>query len=247
MKRLVCVVLWAAMGCGASETEPTASAPTSGGGSGTSSAGGEWRASASPEPEARDDGFAVEGLDGTISPQAVEAGVSSVLPAITDCFAARYDALEVLSGDFTLGFRIARDGRVASVKLLQSTVGDRETERCIVRAARTIRFAKPTGGEADASQSLGLDLPDDVRPPVAWPRERGARLVSANGGPSLKHRCGVESEVFVTAYVGRGGRPLAVGAAGDAEGTALDCVAKAVSAWKFPDPGSYPAKVSFSF
>jgi hypothetical protein len=71
--------------------------------------------------------------------------------------------------------------------------------------------------------------------------------VSANGGPSLKHRCGVESEVFVTAYVGRGGRPLSVGAAGDAEGTALDCVAKAVSAWKFPDPGSYPAKVSFSF
>ncbi len=41
---------------------------------------------------------------------------------------------------------------------------------------------------------------------------------------------------------------LAVGASTSQQENAvnLDCVASAVSQWTMPDPGSYPAKVTFS-
>jgi hypothetical protein len=237
MKRLTLMFVCVWMGCGSSE-------PTSA--SEERSSGSEFRVGSGGEHD--DDGFQIEGLDGTIDPGAVEAGVNSVITSIAECFGARYDEVEVLSGDFTLAFRIARDGSVMTARLLRSTIGDRETERCIVRVARTIRFAKPSGGEAEASHTLGLDLPDDVRPPVTWPVAKAQNLVSSNGGPSLKVRCGAETaELSVTAYVNPGGRALAVGAAGDVEAMALDCVANAVRGWRFSDPGSYPAKVSFSF
>jgi hypothetical protein len=236
MKRLVWVFACVWIGCSGAQETPARE---------ESSSGSEFHLDLGEE---RDDGMILEGLDGTIEPSAVEAGVSSVVPSIMECFGSRYDAVEVLSGDFTLGFRIARDGSVMSARLLRSTVGDRETERCIVHVARTIRFAKPKGGEADATHSLGMELPEDVRPPVSWPVEKAQKLVSSNGGPSLKLRCGAEAaELLVTAYVRRGGKAIAVGAAGDVEAHALDCVADAVSGWRFADPGSYPAKVSFTF
>lgn len=239
MKRLATLIMIGLTGCG-------------GGSEASRGETEEWTVgserTASESHVERDDGMQVEGLEGTIDPAAVEAGVSSALQSIVGCFGERYDELEVLSGDFTLGFRIARDGSVISARLLDSTVGDRETERCVVRAARAIRFTRPSNGEAEASHSLGIDLPDDVRPPVSVPVAQAQRLVSSNGGHALKLRCGAEAaELAVTAYVAPGGRAMAVGAAGDVESRALDCVADAVRGWRFSDPGSYPAKVTIAF
>jgi hypothetical protein len=240
MKRLTWAIACVCMGCGGAETASDREE--------TSSGAESFRLDSDTDGDGDDDGIAIEGLDGTIDPHSVEVAVNGSIPSFAECFGARYGDLDVLSGEFTLGFRIARDGSVITARLLQSTVGDRETEHCIVRVARKVRFAKPNGGEAEASHSLAMELPDDVRPPVLWPVAKAQNLVSSNGGPALKVRCGAESaELLVTAYVQRGGRAMAVGASGDVEATALDCVADAVSGWRFADPGSYPAKVSFSF
>jgi hypothetical protein len=238
MKRLTWVVacIWA--GCGGSAaTTPQSEERSSG---------------AEPfhlttESEA-DDGFEVEGLDGSIDAHSVEVAVNASISSFAECFGSRYDAVEVLSGDFTIGFRIARDGAVITARLLRSNVGDRETEHCLVRVARNVRFPRPNGGEADASHSLTMELPEDVRPPVTWPVDKSQKLVSTNGGAALKLHCGAEAaEVVVTAYVRRGGKVISVGASGDVEASALDCLADGVKGWRFSDPGSYPAKVSVTF
>jgi hypothetical protein len=238
MKRLTWVFAWFWLGCGGSAaTTPEREESSSG-----------------SEPfhlvteSEQDDGFEVEGLDGSIDAHSVEVAVNASIPSFAECFGARYDAVDVLSGDFTIGFRIARDGSVITARLLRSNVGDRETEHCLVRVALRVRFPKPNGGEADASHSLSMELPEDVRPPVTWPVDKAQKLVSTNGGAALKLHCGAESaEVVVTAYVRRGGRVISVGASGDVETSALDCLAHGVSSWRFSDPGSYPAKVSITF
>lgn len=226
----------ALVGCGGSEA--------SGGGSGIepgaqrASEGGER---ARGESQDADDGILIEGLDGTIRPEAVEDGVHSVLPQMFDCFTARYDDLEVLAGEVTIGFRIAVDGRVAAAKLLKSTLGDRVTERCILSIARTIRFSRPNGGEAEASHSFGVALPEDTRAPEIWPSQRASRQLG--NGASLKSCGSVEGALTAAIYIGPGGRPLAAGASGDMDDRALDCVANKLSSLRFDDPGSYPAKI----
>lgn len=202
------------------------------------SAGGERTSQSAGED---DDGILIEGLDGTIRPEAVEDGVHSVLPQMFDCFTSRYDELEVLGGEVTIGFRIAIDGRVASAKMLRSTLGDRATERCILNIARTIRFTRPHGGEAEASHSFGVALPEDTRAPEVWPSQRVSRQL---GNGSALRACGAaEGPLTAAIYIGPGGRPLAAGASGDMDDRALDCVAKKLSSLRFDDPGSYPAKV----
>jgi hypothetical protein len=75
----------------------------------------------------------------------------------------------------------------------------------------------------------------------------GLEELIASSGTAVRGQCG-PGRYQVTAYVSPGGAPLAVGVATDSSdaGANLDCVATAVRAWHFPDPGSYAGKVSFT-
>ncbi len=204
--------------------------------------GGEQSAASSPE-----DDMQIEGILGTISQMAIEDGIQRNLGRITRCFSDRYHAIDVLGGEMEMSFRIKLDGTVRWVYLRRSTVGDRDTERCILNVLSRITFARPHGGEAEFSTPLTLDPPEDVRPPVAWPASRVASLV-ASAGPGLVSSCAATGEGFhVTAYVAPGGQVIAAGAAVDHPEIVepLDCVAAGVRSWTMPDPGSYPAKVTF--
>lgn len=231
MKRLVVGLMLASWACGGSsdEEETTAQETTS---------GHEEHRHAD-----EDDGVAIEGLMGTISPMAVERGIEPRMGAFLQCFSERYHAVEVLGGHIELAFRIRTDGSVRWVYPRRSTIGDRATERCLVEQAARIRFSRPQGGEAEFAYPLELDPPDDVRPPLNWDstyveEHVGARDVSSCGRGSYS----------VTVYIAPGGRVLAAGASSEDQGAAdhLDCVADAVSEWEMPDPGSYPAKVTFA-
>jgi hypothetical protein len=204
--------------------------------------GGELAAEPNPEDEMQ-----IEGILGTISELAIEDGIQRNLGRITRCFSNRYDEVDVLGGQMEMSFRVKTDGTVRWVYLRRSTVGDRDTERCILNILSRITFARPHGGEAEFSTPLSLDPPEDVRPPVEWPSSRVSSLVSSNG-PALISSCAATGEGFhVTAYVGPGGEVLAAGAAVDHPDIVepLDCVANGVLGWSMPDPGSYPAKVTF--
>ncbi len=194
---------------------------------------------------ARNDGAQIEGLMGTISSDAVERTMEARMGRFLRCFQRRHEAVEVLGGTIDLAFRVRVDGTVLWVYPRESTIGDRETERCILEAARSARFAPPRGGEAEFAYPLTLDTPPEVRPPLHWDASRVAAKVEENRGEIVD--CG-PGPYTVTVYVAPGGQVLAAGASTTDPERAddLDCVARSVSTWSMPDPGSYPAKVTFS-
>ena len=201
-----------------------------------------------PPPAERREGVSISGLMGTISAEFVRDTLQLRQDRFLRCFTQRLDDVSVLGGTIELAFRVRVDGTVRWVYPRRSTVGDRETERCVLEVASTVHFRRPNGGEAEFSWPFEVGLADDVRPPLNWGPERiAAPLASANG---LAARCrapGTQSTFAVTAYVGSGGRVLAAGAAAsDVDGLpAIDCVLEAVRAFQAPDPGAYPAKITF--
>jgi hypothetical protein len=201
----------------------------------------------SEEEEDLDSDVGVSGTLGTIPTHRIQERLQPKLSSFQECFAQRSREVEFVSGEIELYFRVKLDGSVRSVFPRGSTIGDRDTERCIVAIASRTRFPNPRGGgEAEFAWRFEVDIPQDIRPPVAWNSERAAAALRQHA--SAVRACRKSARYTVTAYVAPGGTVMAAGAASSAfEGEgALDCVVDAVRGWKMPDPGSYPAKVTFT-
>jgi hypothetical protein len=193
-----------------------------------------------------DNDVEVRGTLGTIPTHLIQQRLEPKLASFQNCFVERSRQVECIAGQIELYFRVKLDGSVRSVFPRVSTIGDRETEQCILAVASRTRFPSPRGGgEAEFAWQFEVDPLRDVRPPVAWESERAASALRQHAG-SIR-ACHKNARYTVTAYVAPGGTVLTAGAASSAfEGAgALDCVADAVRSWAMPDPGSYPAKVTF--
>lgn len=66
--------------------------------------------------------------------------------AIRACYEAQLQIHEGLAGKITARWTIGMDGRVASVSVVQSSLGNTSVEQCIQRTLRRMRFEKPEGG-----------------------------------------------------------------------------------------------------
>lgn len=202
---------------------------------------------ASGAERAQDEGdtMSVAGLRGTLSQHEIQNALEPRMPKFSRCVQKRAGEVEWVSGAVEFQFLVALDGSVKRVFPSQSSMGDRDTERCMLEVAQATRFPPPRGGEAEFAWSLEVPIDPDVREPVSWTAaDVQAALVEAL--PQLKAQCG-GSAYQVTAYVDTEGRVVAAGAAAGDEASAagLDCVAQAVQALSFPSPGSYAAKLSF--
>lgn len=182
---------------------------------------------------------------GTIPQRAIDERFEMKQQTFLRCFFDGSEQLDVLGGRMEFYFRIANDGGVRWVIPRASTVGDRATEQCLLKVAAKMKFPPPQGGdEAEFSKPIEVDAAA-ARPAVSWDASRVASVVSQQ--QRTIDECG-DGAFTVTAYVAPGGHVLAAGVAiADEAGlAALDCVAAAVKAWTMPDPGSYPAKVTFT-
>ncbi len=188
----------------------------------------------------------VGGLLGSIPRHAVEQTLNARIERFGRCFFARSEQLEVLGGRMTLKFRIATDGSVRWVLPARSSVGDRDTERCVLEKAATVRFPPPTGGEAEASWSFEMEPDERIRPPASVHVSQFEALAVEHAS-GLRRACG-GGPFEVTVYIAPGGQLLAAGVATDdpEQASALDCVITQVRQWEsWPDPGSYVGKGSF--
>jgi len=204
----------------------------------TSTSGSERRAPV-------DDGVAVTGLMGTIRQDEVVNALSPRMPRFVRCFSQRMGDVELLGGDIRLSFRIHTDGSVAWVYPLETDIGDRDTERCVLSVASQTRFPRPRGGEAEFQWGFGLDPSEDIRPPLNWQADALGRR--ADDVATLGRSCRASGTYVITAYINPGGEVLAAGGTmpdQDSE-AALDCILDAVRGMEMPDPGSYPAKITF--
>lgn len=203
-------------------------------------------ATAGAEQPAKRGGMQVEGILGTIPQRKIEGTLQAKMKAFQRCFFDGSADVEMIGGHIKFYFRVGLDGRVEYVHPRGSSIGHRPTELCLLARARETKFPEPKGGgPAEFVWGFEIEPSDGVRAAVTWPSERVQAAVSEHQAQLAE--CTNGGHFKVTLYVSPGGRVLAAGAAADSQPAAerIDCIVDAVKAWQLPDPGSYPAKVTF--
>jgi hypothetical protein len=227
---IVLALLIGAAGCGG--PEPIPQAPT------------QEKAVARPKKK---QAMQVLGQLGSLDEGKVNDTFQRLLPQLGDCMGKGAGKIEFLAGHVKVLVRIAMDGSAHWAYLSESTIGDRDTEKCILSAVKRTTWPPPVEGEGQAEKAFDFDPSPDVRDAVAWePDHVQKQLQSAHG--KLAHCIGgARGPYRVTAYIDRDGSVMGAGVAvPDERGeSAADCIADATKAVKFPSPGSWPAKVTF--
>jgi hypothetical protein len=199
-----------------------------------------------PPPEPQGPKLFVQQELGDLDQNDTERAFDRVRVQIVECHKKGLERVEYEGGDVQFFLRIGQDGRAKWAVLEDSTIGDRDTERCMIDALMRADWPKPRGGEAQARKSYGFDPPG--RKAAAWSPDRVAHILGKNA--ELATKCKSNGKVKVTLYVGphgTAGRVVAAGAAAPKESeAAAECLLDGVKDWKqLPSPGSYGAKVSF--
>jgi len=187
----------------------------------------------------------VESEIGGMNEDDVDQAFATLKDPILACVEHRAARVKELGGHFQLALRIDREGHAVSAYLRESTIGDRETERCILDLARDATWPKPLGGEGLADRSFDVDPPAE---PIMWDEKKVKRAVSTVAAGLRRCRRGADGDFTATAYVRPNGRVLAAGvappsAAGD---EAVDCIVDTISKMRFASPGRRAAKVTFA-
>jgi hypothetical protein len=185
---------------------------------------------------------------GGLNEDAVEATFKTSLEALQNCLNDGSSRVEFLGGSVAFFLKIGASGRVEHAHLESSTLGDRATERCMLKALRRKHWPKPVGGEVGlARKSFEFDPPSDVRPPTDWPEEEVRPTVEKMNGKLRSCKNGRRGQFRATAYVAADGSVLSASVTPpDEDGEQeVDCLVEVVEQTTFPSPGSWPAKVSF--
>ncbi len=233
MRLLLAALAAAVIGCGASSTEPPPAAPVS----------------APPRHSAPR--LHLQSELGQIDEAATSKTFSRSQSALMRCYTQGQGRLDYLAGDVKFFLRVQPDGHLRWAFVEQSTLGDHETEACMLEVLHSIAWPLPDGGDAEVHHDLGFDAPPGVRAPTDWSDGRVAQAVEHSSGAAAACKTHGTAVFQVTAYVGPdhgGGRVIAASVAAPSAAAAadVDCLLGVVRGMKLPSPGSYPAKVSFS-
>ncbi|HEX7666739.1 MAG TPA: AgmX/PglI C-terminal domain-containing protein [Polyangiaceae bacterium] len=185
---------------------------------------------------------------GSIDPNAVERQFEKLQGKIQGCFKTGLGKVEYLNGDVSVFLRVGTDGSVKYGYFEDSSLGDRDTEKCILSTLTGASWPKPQGGEAEVRKSFGFDAPGDVRAPTAWSGDKIAAALGKAQSQIDGCKAGVSGTFKGAAYVqpdGKKGKVQAVGLAAPSKEGAdkIDCLIGVVQGLELPSPGSYAAKV----
>jgi hypothetical protein len=221
--------------CGGSEPKPK---------------GPEPEAQAAPTPEAPKPNMTVSAELGEIDQAEADRTFQRLQPRLMGCYMEGQKRIEYLSGEVHFFVRVGQDGTARWAYLEESTLGDRDSERCMLDLVTAAHWPRPSGGDAEVRNPIVFEPPGNVRRPVAWSSDRIAAALGSHGDDAAKCKKGMSGNFKVTAYVEPAGKHGKVQAAGvafsnkDANARA-ECIVDAVLHMKMPSPGSYTAKVSF--
>jgi hypothetical protein len=199
------------------------------------------------EPAKKKSGFGVQQEMGELDEKKTTATFEHVSSDLQKCFAQGVGRLSYLSGEVRLVVRITESGAAKWAYVKESTLGDRQTENCMLGVLKSASWPKPVGGEGQAEKGLSFDPGGDERPPVAWTPDRlGAALAKAKHDLAACRSSAGTGPMQATLYVGTDGKAQAVGvSSSDEKGEkAVPCIQSALEKITFPSPGSWPAKVT---
>lgn len=186
---------------------------------------------------------------GGLNEDEVDAVFKTSLSSLEKCLNSGAARVEFLSGSVSFHLKVDSAGRAAQAYLERSTLGDRETEKCMLSALKSKTWPKPVGGVYGlARKSFDFDSPNDVRPPLDWDSERAQKVLKKLDEKLRECRDGSSGAFEATAYVSTEGSvvTLSVTPPDEAGEAAVDCLVEALRGASFPSPGSWPAKITFS-
>jgi hypothetical protein len=190
----------------------------------------------------------IKGLRGTLNTDDVYQTMDTRQPALEQCIAQSRRRLRWIHGAIKFGFKVAPDGSVEEVRTLESNIGHRVLESCLVAAVAATHFPEPDG-DASANFEWGLRVePASARVPDVLDPEVLDKTLKKHS-PKILDACEVKrhKERFaITAYVTRRGKIVSAGAVArpaQAE-EKVDCVLEGLAALKLPKLKK-EAKVSF--
>ncbi|HVJ93158.1 MAG TPA: AgmX/PglI C-terminal domain-containing protein [Labilithrix sp.] len=155
-----------------------------------------------PKEEQRN-GPMVEQELGSIDERAVERKFDELQSKLQTCHQQARERVEYLAGDVKVFLRVGKDGRVKYSFFEESTLGDREMEKCILDVFSAATWPKPQGGEAEVRNGFGWPAGGE-RAPTPWgPEKVLLALEEEKGVKKVVDKCksGVSGEFRVTAYV----------------------------------------------
>jgi hypothetical protein len=200
-------------------------------------------ADAPPVQEKIDPGpTSVESDIGGLNEEAVESAFTSL--GVQDCLDQASQRLREIGGAFKLKVRIKREGSVRWAYFSESTLGDRDTEKCLLDRVMAKAWPKPLGGEGIAEKAFEID---PQRKPVVL-QEKYLRIeVDKARAATAKCRRGIRGMFLATIYVRPDGKVAAAGVAPPNEKgeTVADCVVEAILKTRFRGASPRPAKISF--
>lgn len=148
-------------------------------------------------------GAAVSQELGSIDQRAVEQTLAKLETKLETCHKQGRDRVEYLSGDMKVFLRIGQDGRVKYSYFTESTVGDRDTEKCILDLFGGAQWPKPQGGEAEVRNGFGWSAGGE-RQPAAWTADKVSNALEEDKDAKTalaKCKEGISGDFHVTAYV----------------------------------------------
>lgn len=141
---------------------------------------------------------------GSIDQRQVEKTFANLVQGqLENCHKQGRERIEVLTGDVKVFLRIDGNGRVKYGFFEDSTMGDRETEKCILGVLDATSWPKPEGGEAEVRSGFGWG-PGGEREPTSWSSENVTSALADSKDVRKnvdKCRAGVKGDFRVTAYV----------------------------------------------
>ena len=170
-----------------------------------------------------------------------------VSTGLTGCYEKGQQRVAYLAGEVRFAVRVAMDGSARWAFVKDSTLGDRETEVCMLGVLRATSWPRPQGGEGLVEGPVTFEPSGEEKPPVAWtPDQLGPAYKNAKFKLGQCRKKAGTKALKATMYVDTDGKALAVGVSStDEKGdAAADCVIDALKKLKFRSPGGYASKVS---
>jgi hypothetical protein len=192
--------------------------------------------------------FSMGGQLGSLDEGKVNETFATLVPRFGECLSQGSSRVEFLGGHVKFAIRIALDGNAKWAYFAESTLGDRDTERCMLSAAKSARWPLPQEGEGQAQRSFDFDPSPDVREAVPWGTDRISKALGSARGKLGQCANRAPGKYHATVYVHTNGTAMAAGVAPpDERGETgpVDCMVDVIKAMRFPSPGSWPAKVMF--
>jgi len=185
---------------------------------------------------------------GGLDEDKVNSAFESTLSGLERCLHQGSSRVEFLGGSVSFFVKIDSAGKVDGAYLEKSTLGDRDTEKCMLDAMRSRTWPKPVGGEHGlARKSFDFDPPNDVRAPVEYDEghlHKGLGKIT----DKLASCKNAKGSYEATMYVATDGSVLSAGVTPPNEDgeESVDCLVSTLKGASFPSPGSWPAKVTFA-